>query len=333
MKKELTFCEVCRQDVEFTVTEAQLVGHISGKAYHYLGKLAHCNNCKAEVYVEYLHDEDLRAMHAAYREANGLISLETVLAIPKKYAIGKRPLSLLLGWGELTFSRYYNGDIPTKQYSEILQHIFDDPSYYAEILTKNKSNLKTKIAYEKSKRAVDALLNKSSNINSKIQQVAQYLLNKCEDITPLALQKALYYAQGFYTAFYQKPLFTDHCEAWIHGPVYRDIYFQYRNYRFDTIEGAPLFDENIFTPEEKVLLNSIAQNICCYSGKTLEHFTHVETPWVLTRGELPVNATSERIITYQNIKNYFNTIKTNYQMETPNDIKKYTMAMFEQMIC
>ena len=59
--------------------------------------------------------------------------------------------------------------------------------------------------------AVDVLLLPEKSADSKINTVIQYLLNQCEDITPLALQKALYYIQGFYFAFFQTFLFTEDC--------------------------------------------------------------------------------------------------------------------------
>ena len=34
----------------------------------------------------------------------------------------------------------------------------------------------------------------------------------------------LYYIQGNYAAIYDKPLFDAPCEAWVHGPVYRNVY-------------------------------------------------------------------------------------------------------------
>ena len=55
----------------------------------------------------------------AFREKEGLISVSEMELILDKYDIGKRPLSLLLGWGEGTLTRYLDGDIPTKQYSDI----------------------------------------------------------------------------------------------------------------------------------------------------------------------------------------------------------------------
>ena len=124
----------------------------------YSGKRAICPECGNEVYVADIEDENLKALYDIYRQNNGIISLEKILEIPEKYNIGKRPLSLLLGWGEMTFSRYCEGDIPTKQYSEILQRVYDDPVYYNELLEKNKGNLKSQQAYERSKRKVEELL-------------------------------------------------------------------------------------------------------------------------------------------------------------------------------
>lgn len=159
MGERKVFCEDCRNDVEFTLTNMQMECTVKEEIYAYLGKVAHCIDCGSEVYVEEITDYNLKALYDKYREKNGIISLDTILKIPNKYAIGKRPLSLLLGWGEHTFSRYCDGDVPTKQYSNILQKIYKEPKYYEEILEKNKENLKTDAAYKKTKRAVEELLN------------------------------------------------------------------------------------------------------------------------------------------------------------------------------
>ncbi|MFZ3131964.1 MAG: hypothetical protein WA125_12890 [Desulfosporosinus sp.] len=120
---------------------------------------------------------------------NGIISLEKILKIPQRYTFGKRPLSMLLGWGEMTFARYYYVDMPTKQYSDILQKISDEPAFYLSLLEENKRNLKSQTAYEKSKRTTIELLGRQKTDVSKVDEVMEYLLFKCEDITPLALQK------------------------------------------------------------------------------------------------------------------------------------------------
>ncbi|MDE7297289.1 MAG: DUF4065 domain-containing protein [Lachnospiraceae bacterium] len=331
MNTKKAFCEECRKDVSYTVSSVQMTGNIKDKKYIYAGEEAHCADCGAPVYVPEISDANLRALYDVYRKENGIISLDMIFAIPEKYAIGKRPLSLLLGWGEQTFSRYCDGDIPTKQYSDILIRIYNDPLFYSELLESNRGKLKSALSYEKSRKAVNALLAGDSVKNSKINTVIQYLLNQCEDITPLALQKALYYIQGFYYAFYKTFLFSEDCQAWVHGPVYKDIYFRYRDYHFDPIEKTALFDANIFSSGEKAIYDSVINNLCCYSGKVLEHFTHNENPWLATRGNLPITAPSDKIIKKSLIGDYFCAVKKKYNMMNPGDIRAYSQDMFLQI--
>lgn len=328
-EKTPAFCEICRNDTAYKVTETSLCGTLKGETYYYQGKEARCMACGSLVYVPEINDANLKSLYDSYRRQNNIVPLETVLAIPEKYAIGKRPLSLLLGWGEQTFSRYCDGDIPTKQYSDILIKIYNDPNYYASLLEAGKNNLKSQTSYEKSRKAVDALVGKTGPDEPKISLAIKYLLHQCEDITPLALQKALYYIQGFYYAFYHTFLFSEDCEAWVHGPVYRDIYFRYRNYRFDPIARPEGFDTSSLTAAEKAIFDSVVDNLCCYSGKVLECFTHKETPWLSARGSLPVNALSEHVIPQEAIGEYFASVKNKYHMINPNDIRNYARSMFQ----
>ena len=323
------FCEECRNDVDYTVFSTPMVGTIKGRQYSYTGTEARCADCGSPVFVPEISDANLVSLYHVFREENGFISLDVIRAIPEKYAIGKRPLSLLLGWGEQTFTRYWEGDVPTRQYSDILMRIYDEPKFYAELLEANKDNLKSPLAYEKSRRAVDALLTMDSAPGNKINMVIQYLLNQCEDVTPMALQKALYYIQGFYHAFYHMFLFSEDCQAWVHGPVYRDIYFRYRDYRYDPIGKTAPFDTSVFSAGEKTMIDSVINHLCCYSGKTLERFTHNESPWLITRGDLPVTASSDRIIDKELIGDYFGAVKTKYNMVNPSDIKDYAQNMFQ----
>lgn len=160
---------------------------------------------------------------------------------------------------------------------------------------------------------------RTESTKTKIDLVIEYLLSKCEDITPLALQKALYSVQGFYYVFYKEFLFSEECEAWVHGPVYRDINFRYRDYRFDPIEGNDEFDDTVFSSSEKAILDSVIKNVCCYSGKVLKKFTHSETPWLATRGELPETVTSDRTICPviarldQNIVTCFSSLSSSFR--------------------
>lgn len=370
MNKDKTFCEECRNDVEYSTKSVPITASIKGKQYSYTGTEAHCKECGSVVYVPEIIDANLRALYDEYRKENNIIPLDEIKRIPAKYSIGKRPLSLLLGWGEQTFSRFADGDIPSKQYSDILQRIYNDTEYYLQLLISNKNNLKSAISYEKSYKTTQKLIrelqNNSENNNSannnfdskssdKINNVIQYLIIKCEDITPLALQKSLYYIQGFHFAFYKSFIFTDDCQAWVHGPVYKDIYLRYKNYTFDPIDSPTTeisgikslekLPNNKYTQKsditrltaeltttlsstEKAVCDSVIDNLCCYSGKELERFTHHEEPWILTRGNLKTDDSSNKIISKKIIGEYFTKIKEKYNMINPDDIRQYAKDMF-----
>ncbi|EPI50270.1 zinc finger/helix-turn-helix protein [Gardnerella vaginalis JCP7672] len=366
MKDNKTFCEECRNNVEYSTKSVPMTASIKGKQYSYTGTEAHCKECDSAVYVPEIIDANLRALYDEYRKENNIIPLDKINEIPAKYSIGKRPLSLLLGWGEQTFSRFADGDIPSKQYSDILLRIYNDPKYYLQLLISNKDNLKSAISYEKSYKATQKLIRELQNnfannnfdgnkSSDKINNVIQYLLIKCEDITTLALQKSLYYIQGFYFAFYKSFIFTDDCQAWIHGPVYKDVYLRYKDYTFTPIDSPTTeisgikssekladykhvqkSDVTLFTAEltttlsatEKAVCDSVIDNICCYSGKELERFTHHEEPWILTRGNLKTDDSSNKIISKKIIGEYFTKIKEKYNMINPDDIRQYAKDMF-----
>jgi putative zinc finger/helix-turn-helix YgiT family protein len=332
MDIKTTFCEHCRKDVLYTEKDELMNAELKGEIYNYYGKLAVCNECNNEIFVNEINDYNLEQLYNEVRKKNNIISLTNIMEIPEKYNIGKRPLSLLLGWGEQTFSRYYDGDMPTQQYSAILKRIYDEPSFYLSILETNKEKLKSKSAYEKSKLATDKLLETQNVSNGeKIDVVGNYLVSKCEDITPLALQKLLYYVQGFYYAFTNKFIFEENCEAWVHGPVYRDIYFKYKEYRFDPIGITEVIDNFNLTVSEKAIIDSVIKNLSCYSGKVLEAFTHAETPWLETRGDLPIAESSDRQIEKRLIGDYFSAVKEKTNMLNPSDIGVYSKKMFEQI--
>ncbi len=328
---EKVFCENCRKDVDYNIIEEQMIGTIKGETYTYTGKVAKCKECNSDIFVNSINDYNLKALYDVYREENGIISLEKVLGICEKYNISKRPLSLLLGWGEQTYSRYCNGDIPSKQYSDILNKIYESSVFYSELLENNKEKLPSEIAYKKSKEAVDKILEGNLNNESKINRVINYILNRCGDITPLALQKSLYYVQGFYYAFNDKFLFEEDCQAWAHGPVYPEVYFKYKHYKFDPIESKIEVSDTIFTSSELIIMENVVKHFCCYSGKVLEKFTHSEYPWLETRGEIPELESSTEIIKKEYIGKYFKDVKEKYNMINPNDIESYSKKMFDCM--
>ena len=55
-------------------------------------------------------------------------------------------------------------------------------------------------------------------------------------------------------------------------------------------------------------------------------------PWIKTRGNLPTDANSNRIISKDEIGKYFMDLKQKYNMLAPNDIESYVRIMFNRTI-
>lgn len=330
MRKEKAICAECRDYTTYHIIEKEMTSKLKGKEYKYFGKLAICDECGEEIYIEELIDYNLNALYDEYRKENTIISKESIEELTRLYDIGKRPLSIVLGLGEQTLSRYIDGDVPTKQYSDYLQNVYEDPVYYGEILEKNKEKI-SDVAYKKSKEAVYKLLDDIVSNYSTINLAAQYFVSVIGDITPLALQKSLYYAQGFFAAFNGDFLFKENCEAWAHGPVYRKMYDKYKDYKFNPIKPVDDFDVSVFTSAELAILESVAKYAAFYSGKVLEEITHLEAPWLNARKDKKALEPSDEIIKKEDIKEYFMAVKEKKRMTTPADIKEYFDSMVKKI--
>ena len=325
------FCENCRDMVDYSVKTVNKEKTIKGKTIRYVGKEAYCEECKEEIFVAEIRDYNLMQLDAAYREAEDLIKVTDIERILERYDIGKRPLSMLLGWGEGTLTRYVDGDTPSKPYSDILKRILVDKAYYRDLLEQNKERI-SEVAYRKSLTATEKIPETEGNEISKLESAVKYLLMQTSEITPLALQKLLYFAQGFKKAFADTFMFEEDCEAWAHGPVYRDVYHKYREYGYNPIEEGHLSYENInLTDDEKELLDHIILYFGCYSGKILENMTHSEEPWRIARRGLVEGERSERVIEKQDIDAYFKNVKEKYKMLNFKDIKDYAKDLFSKL--
>ena len=125
-------------------------------------------------------------------------------------------------------------------------------------------------------------------------------------ITPLKLQKILYYAQGYYLAKFDKSLFNEDFQAWAHGPANPAIYDKYKDYRFESIDEP---EEELYDFDEDVssFLAHIWDVFGIYDGKYLEELTHSESPWINARKGYEPGQKCEVVIQKEAMKDFFKT--------------------------
>ena len=137
------------------------------------------------------------------------------------------------------------------------------------------------------------------------KNIAEWFLNKnriqmnfedSEYITNLKLQKLLYYAQGYFLAKKDTPLFNEDFLAWEHGPVIRKIYDEYKTNGSSGIRYDKDFNVTIDEETERIL-EEVYEKYGQFTAWKLRNMTHEEMPCKTT----PRN----EVIKKEKIKEFF----------------------------
>lgn len=149
---------------------------------------------------------------------------------------------------------------------------------------------------------------------NSIHDITDYIILrvKSEDrfasLINLKLQKLLYYVQAWSYGINKKPMFDGEFEAWIHGPVNREIYnrFNSTKYLYSEINIDNCMNHNVsLSSEDAEFIDFILENYLKYSGAELERLSHNEMPWIETRGDLNVNERCDKVITPELMIEYY----------------------------
>ena len=241
------------------------------------------------------------------------------------------PLSLAFGFGEVTITRYLEGQIPSKEYSDIIKTVFSSPTEMKQKLLENRERL-TDAAFRKAFAAATNI-EKLFIVSDKMLDVISYIFEALEEVTPLMLQKLLYFIQGVYAALYKRPILEEDCQAWIHGPVYPDVYELFRDFKYNPIDDArfALFEgrgDNL-SNEEKRAIDLVVNTFGMYGAKVLERITHNETSWTMVRKEYDDSTRSSELMPKEGIMEYFTLINEKYGIDKKEGLQAYISDMLE----
>lgn len=176
------FCPVCLDEVIFETRKCVETIDVDSETCSFESSLAICPHCGEELDFPLYQQETGRAYSEAVRSAKGLVSLETVCDLPRKYHIGKRPLSKLLGWGEITYTRFMDGHVPSKAYSDRIQELYDHPASYRRVLIEGKERIADS-AFKNSLAAVDRILKDDYPDVVRLLEVGEFSVNAPKEIS------------------------------------------------------------------------------------------------------------------------------------------------------
>ena len=108
-------------------------------------------------------------------------------------------------------------------------------------------------------------------------------------------------------------LFEEDFEAWVHGPVCRNVYdiikgksilysdVEYSEYDFD----SDIVLKDIISSEQYNLLNDVLKPLSLWTGSELETATHNEAPWLIARGDKKPNENCSTIISKDEMLKFY----------------------------
>lgn len=324
-------CWNCRHIVPFSIERKQRIRTVNNIDYEYVEQYGVCAECHNKISVPGLDDDNENRFDLIFRRMNGLITVGEIRKLLEKYDIEKRPLSHLLGFGEHTISRYLEGQIPNREYSDLLLLLLHNHLEMEKRLEEGKDRI-TNVAYRKVAKKIN-VLKELTRCDNKIDLVALYITNSAYDITDLSLQKLLYFVKAFSLGVFDGDgIFDGACEAWAYGPVFPAIYAKYKGFGDSLIPSIDL-DADFFSKldsEDKRIIDYILDNFGRLNGKVLMDITHMEAPWNNARLGLEAYEPSNNVISDESIKRYYKSINDKYDLSKREGVNSYIDDLFSE---
>lgn len=320
-------CPNCGRQTDYVKKGRTAYRTVKGIDYAYKESYAVCRECKEEITAPGLDDENEERFECIYRKAQHLITVGEIRHLLDKYNIEKRPFSKLMGLGELTVTRYLEGQLPSRRYSDLLYEVLWKPEVMRRYLEEGKEQI-TGNAWRKAHAAVREQ-EMQMRAERKIEQVALYFIHICGEVTNLSLQEMLYYAKAVFFLKYGLELFPESGEAWVYGPVYPVIYHKYEKYHRNflpdcdaRVDYAALLDER-----ERQVIEYIAGSMGVYGGWVLRELTRREQPWKNAREGLDDGAPSENTILEEDVHTYFAGVDSRYHITEKEGLTAYITSL------
>jgi len=153
--------------------------------------------------------------------------------------------------------------------------------------------------------------------------VANWFIKNSPGLTPLKLQKLIYYAHGWHLTLKNVPLIDEVVQAWEYGPVIQNVYHEFKEFGRNPIPADALGTVFQMTPDRKIriltphipsedqqtqdFLKEILKVFGSFSGIQLSSATHKPgTPWEKIHSQNPNRRGME--IPDRMIKSYFDEI-------------------------
>lgn len=122
--------------------------------------------------------------------------------------------------------------------------------------------------------------------------LANYILMNYGPMSHLKLQKLLFYCEAYHLAYFERSLLDEDFEAWVHGPVCREVFNHFKGksliysdllFTGDARSAHAEFDAQKLSSTQLDFLSDVLGSLSSWTAFELENATHNEKPWMEAR--------------------------------------------------
>lgn len=311
------FCHHCNEDVNFIITPKEIAYPVKGTHINIEGSIAVCTNCKVELFHRKYDEENQDKAFNIYREKNGILGPDEIKEIRTKYGLNQKDYSKLLGFGEITITRYERGSLPTASQNQHIKNS-SDPRLMFDYLKTNKD----KISELEAKRLEDLLLDIittkkyneedifkesklvlenepnifSGNVKFNYRKFEEMVLyfNIKESPYLTKLNKLMFYADYYFYKLYGRSISGTRYLRYDYGPVPEKYAALYGNINcIEILESrfgqyTNLCSTSKFTAlneKEIEMLEFVSEKFKSFYASEISDFSHEEDAWIYTKSK------------------------------------------------
>ncbi len=124
--------------------------------------------------------------------------------------------------------------------------------------------------------------------------VAAYILRKQGSMPTARLHKLVYYSQAWSLVWDEEALFPEEVEAWIDGPIVRDLFEVHVDvYRLDRLECG---DPDALNEDQRDTVDAVLKYYGDKPPQWLSDLARLEDPWKDARRGMPGNVRGNKVI-------------------------------------
>lgn len=253
-------------------------------------------------------DANLLRGRDAYREKAGLLTSGEIIAIRNFYDMSQSDFALLLGWGEVTITRYETKSIQDETYDKLMRMVGESPAFAYESLQKHRNSFAAH-KYNALKYAIQqriemigddsiqrqaiksayAIYDEPSDFNgyqildlTKLATMAAYFAKCCAPLYKVKLMKLLWYADAL---AYQST-----------GKAISGLVYRHEKFGALPVASRDIIYLSSLTVQEEELQDMVRYNLSARDSVDLSCLTNEEVDFLSTVAQRFKSTDTETIV-------------------------------------